>query len=273
MHKEHTTALWARHRRLPVVWGALLGEQAMHLVRLSRQAGARSLRVQRVEQLQAGAGSGEAGPPWWWPHMQRIARPAPSLWSRWPGLGWLSGPLALAWPQTRCAQGVLFWPGAADAPALQAEVHLEAAAALGLPPAEVVFDYQAPVEPGGGHPMSAPPTAFDTAAAPWPAHPPGDAAQPVHWAAAARTEVLEGQRQLRTAGWRVRLMEPEAWAARRAAECLLGEPSGPWALPVRDWQFAVRAQRSVSEAAWRALQDSPHWGPLAACGVALAVLA
>lgn len=246
MHKLRTAALWAGRGRLPAAWGGLLGEQAMSLVRLSRHAGAHTLRVQAFEHQPAvqAPGAHSAGQPWWWPQLQRIARPRPGprLGVRWPGSS--PGPLALAWPQAHCRHGELSWPGAVDAPALLAEVHLEAASALGLPPAEVGFDFQPDADSGT-----------------------------VHWAAAARADVLAGQRQLRAAGWRVPHIEPEALAVRRAAECLLGEPTLPWALPVRDWQFAQRTQRSVSAAAWRALQDSPHWGPLAACGAALAVLA
>ena len=113
------------------------------------------------------------------------------------------------------------------------------------------------------------------AQAPAPVLPPSQApsAWSVTWVAAARTDLLAAQRRLRAVGWRVPHIEPEILAARRAAECLLGEPALPWAVPVRDWQFALRRQRNVPEATWRALQDSPHWGPLAACGAALAVLA
>lgn len=264
MHEVHKAALWPGRRRGSAVWGGLLGEQAMSLVRLSRQAGAHTVRVQVFEQAQASPGPGWRGngAPWWLEPLRGIAQRHASAWRGWRWLGALQGPLALAWPQAQCRQGVLAWPGSADAPALQAEVHLEAAEALGLPTAEVVFDFQAP------HPAS--PVASPVASAA-----PSKAPAPlsVHWAAAARAEVLGGQRQLRAAGWRVVHLEPEALAARRAAECLLGEPTLPWAVPVRDWQFASRAQRSVAETSWRALQDSPHWGALAACGAALALLA
>lgn len=282
MHNKHMAPLWARRQRWPAVWGALLGEQAMHVVRLSRQPGARHLRVQAFEQAQAEPAP--HGPhhdtPWWGPRLQSLARPASSL-----GLGWRwpwarPGPLALAWPQARCQQGVLLWPGAADAPALQAEVHLEAATVLGLPPAEVLFDFQTHTTTHGH--THGPMRESRAPVAP-PMHPPASSTTPapedgpallsVHWVAAPREPVLSTQRQLRAAGWRVPQIEPETLAARRAAECLLGEPGLPWAVPVRDWQFAQRTQRSVSEAAWRALQDSPHWGPLAACGAALAVWA
>ena len=270
MHKERTSAPWFRRGRGSAVWGALLGEQAMHLVRLSRQADAHSVRVQAFEQAQAlpapevpdrdapDHDAPDHDAPWWWPHMRRTARPGPSLGFRW-GWPWAApAPLALAWSQACCQQGVLLWPGPADAPALQAEVHLEAATALGLPPSEVLFDFL--THESWTH--AATPVAEQEVAA-----------VSVHWAAAPRDEVFGTRQRLRAVGWRATHIEPEALAARRAAECLLGEPGLPWAVPVRDWQFARRAQRSVSEAAWRALQDSPHWGPLAACGAALAVLA
>lgn len=244
MHKVRTTALWSGRGRLPAAWGGLLGEQAMSLVRLSRHAGTHSLRVQACEQARVDRAQapGDGPTPWWQPQLQRIARPRSSIWKAVP---WPSQvPLALAWPQACCRQGVLAWPGATDTPALLAEVHLEAAAALDLPPADVGFDFQPAAESGT-----------------------------VHWAAAVRAELLACQRQVRAAGWRVLHIEPEALAVRRAAECLLGEPSLPWALPVHDWQFAGRAQRSVPDAVWQALQNSPHWALLAACGAALAVLA
>ena len=244
MHEVHTRALGARRGRWPVVWGALLGEQAMWLVCLSRQASARSVRVQAFEQAQADAVTASP-PPWWAAHMQRMAQPRPWHRLRWPLFA--RGPLALAWPQARCRQGVLSWPGDGQDPALLAEVHLEAASALGLPPAEVGFDFQ-------------------------PQKSASDACT-VAWAAAARAPLRAGHQHLRAAGWQVPHIEPEALAAQRAAECLLGEPVLPWAVPVRDWQFATRPQRHLPDAAWRALQDSPHWGALAACGAALAVLA
>ena len=249
MHEVHTRALGARRGRWPVVWGALLGEQAMWLVCLSRQASARSVRVQAFEQANAGPNPGHphSEAPWWLAHMRRTAQA--SAWP-WPRLRWPTnarGPLALAWPQAQCRQGVLVWPGEPDTPALRAEVHLEAASALGLPPAEVGFDFQPQISASN--------------------------ACTVAWAAAARAPLRAGQQHLRAAGWQVPHIEPEALAAQRAAECLLGEPVLPWAVPVRDWQFATRPQRHLPDAAWRALQDSPHWGALAACGAALAVLA
>ena len=132
-----------------------------------------------------------------------------------------------------------------DDPALLAEAHLEAASALGLPPAQVGFDFQVQASASN--------------------------AGTVAWAATARAPLHACQQLLHAAGWQVPHIEPETLTARRAAECLLGEPVLPWALPVRDWQFARRPQRSLTEAAWHALQDSPHWGALAACGAALAV--
>lgn len=299
MHKERTSAPWLGRGRGVAVWGAWLGEQAMHLVRLSPQAGAHSVRVQAFEQAQAQPApdapdrdAPNRDVPWWWPHMRRIARPSPSLGSRWRWPWAAPDPLALAWSQACCQQGELLWPGAADAPALQAEVHLEAATALGLPPADVAFDFQtrghthahvhAPAQTAAQDPMHEtwalvaaprPPTASASRPVPDLVPDRGSALLSVHWAASAREDLLSTQRRLRAAGWRATHIEPEALAARRAAECLLGEPGLPWAVPVRDWQFAQRAQRSLSEAAWRALQDSPHWGPLAACGAALGVMA
>ena len=246
----------------------------MWLVRLSRQASAHSVRVQAFEQANAGPSPAQlhSGSPWWAAHMRRIAQPS-WPWSRLPWPARARGPLALAWPQADCRQGVLVWPGEPDTPALRAEVHLEAATALGLPPADVGFDFQvqsqvqaqaqvhAQVHAQMLEPLTSRPSV------------PEPNAVSVTWVAAARTDLLAGQRRLRAVGWRVPHIEPEALAARRAAECLLGEPALPWAVPVRDWQFALRSQRSVPEPTWRALQDSPHWGPLAACGAALAVMA
>ena len=273
MHEVRTSALWAGRRPWPAVWGGLLGEQTLWLVRLSRQASVHSVRVQAVEQAHNGPSPepNDSEMPWWAEHLQRIAQPRFRL--PWPLF--TRGPLALAWPQARCRQGVLSWPGASDAPALLAEVHLEAAAALGMPPAEVGFDFQVQAQTPLHMPVQMP--VQMPLQMPLQMPPETQVSRPsallVNWAAAPRTDLLAGQRRLRALGWRVPHIEPEALAVRRAAECLLGEPALPWAVPVRDWQFARRSQRSVPEPTWRALQDSPHWGPLAACGAALAVMA
>ena len=224
--------------RSHTAWGSLLDEQEILLAALSsQQAGA--VRVLVFDHLRAPGELSDAAArdDWLVQSLRLSARHLPSRLRT----------MALALREGRCRQGTLQWSGSLDMATLEAEVQLEAAAALGVAPEQVGFDF---------HPGSAPANA-DT---------------PVHWAACLRTELAHWQNHARKAGWRLPVVEPEHQAARRAASCLRGEPFQQWATSPLDWQFSLTAERDISERDWLQLQTSPMWGPLVACGAALGAL-
>lgn len=233
--KKRWLAPW--RRRNTTAWGSLLDEQEILLAALSLQQSG-GVRVLMFEHVRAPEGLRDAAQRDDW-LVQTLRGPGEHLPAR-------LRVMALALRDGRCRQGTLHWQGALDTRALEAEVQLEAAAALGVDPQQVGFDFH---------------VALDAK--------PGDAQ--VQWAACQRTELQHWKGHARSAGWRLPVVEPEHQAARRAATCLRGEHMH-WAASPQDWQFSRTAERDIPEADWLQLQGSPLWGPLVACGAALGAL-
>lgn len=225
-------------RRSTTAWGSLLDEQEILLAALSvQQTG--SVRVLVFEHLRAPEGLSDAVARDHW-LVQTLRGPGEHLPAR-------LRTMALALREGRCRQGVMDCPAHLDARGLEAEVQLEAAAALGVAPAQVGFDFHAgPLSPQG--------------------------TRPIHWAACLRTELEHWQGHARSAGWRLPVVEPEHQAARRAAMALLAEHWQQWATSAQDWQFGLTPQREMSEQDCEQLRASVMWGPLVACGAALGAL-
>lgn len=240
--QESVTRRWLApwRRRSLTAWGGLLDEQDMLLAALSLQPGG-VVRVMVFEALSAPEGLADATARDNW-LVQTLRGPGAHLPAR-------LRTMALALREGRCRQGVMSWPTdvPAHAASLAAEVQLEAAAALGVAPDQIGFDF---------HVLPA------SASAP----------MQVHWAACLRSELQQWQRHARSAGWRLPSVEPELQAGRRAAMALCGDPMQHWAASAQDWQFSLAPQRQLSEAACAPLRASPIWGPLVACGAALGAL-
>lgn len=233
--KSHWLAPW--RRRQATAWGSLLDEQEVLLAALSRQQGG-GVRVLVFERLRAPAGLNDAAAREDWLvqtlRVQGVHLPARLR------------TMALALREGRCRHGTLLWEGAIPSAALEAEVQLEAAAALGVDPSQIGFDYRVQAQ---------------TPSAP----------TQVQWAACLRSELQHWQGHARNAGWRLPVVEPEHQAARRAAMCLRGDPIH-WATSAQDWQFSALPEREVTDAQWQQWQTSALWGPLVACGAALGAL-
>lgn len=239
MHTSTARWPWARwRRRSHTAWGSLLDGPEILLAALALQQSG-GARVLAFEQLSAPPDLADAAARDDW-LVQSLRRSAEHLPRR-------LRTMALALREGRCRQGSLSWPGRGDELALQAEVQLEAAAALGVAPAQVGFDFH---------------MASTT----------GNEAATVHWAACLRSELDHWQAHARKAGWRLPVVEPEHQAARRAASCLRSEHFEHWATSPQDWQFSLTPERELTEADWRQIQSSPLWGPLVACGAALGAL-
>lgn len=238
--RESRRARWwtSWRRRSLTAWGSLLDEQEILLAALSvQQAG--GVRVLLFEHLRAPPGLSDAAARDNW-LVQTLRGPGAHLPAR-------LRTMALALREGRCRQGVLELPADLREAAWVAEVQLEAAAALGVAPSEVGFDFQ--VRPAASQGL-----------------------RQLHWAACLRIELEHWQRHARSAGWRLPVVEPEHQAARRAAMALRGDPMQHWAVSPQDWQFSLTPERALSESDSRVLQSSPMWGPLVACGAALGAL-
>lgn len=219
-------------------WGALLGQQDILVAALSvQQTG--SFRVVVFEHLHASSALVHLSEREedWVQTLRTLGKPLPKRWRT----------MALAVSEERCRQGVLVWDGPLDTRRLEAEVQLEAAAAWGVAPAEVGFDYRLQQAP------------------------PADGLR-VQWASCLSEQLLQWQQHARRAGWRLPVVEPELQAAQRAAVYLRGDDLQHWAQSPQDWQFARGPERSLAEVDWLALQSGPMWKPLVACGAALGAL-
>ncbi len=238
----HHRLSWGRlmaWRQRQSAWGALLDEQQVLLASLVVQTNG-SVRVAVFEHPHTPAGLVLPDEREGWPVQQlRAASGRQPRWER---------TLALALHAGCCRQGV-YQPAAGGGPRQWlADVRLEAAMALAAEPDEVGFDVDPPF---GAH--STPPQ--------------------VHWAACLRQDLQRWQGQARRAGWRLPVVEPEHQAARRAALCLRGDTRAHGAQSPQDWLFDRVASRELDKAQWQALQASPQWGALVACGAALGLLA
>lgn len=236
-------------------WGAFLGQQEILVAALSvQQTG--GVRVMVFEHLHAPAGL---------VHLQeRDAWLVQSLTALGAHLPQRLRTMAIAVSADRCRQGVLAWEGALNPRHLAAEVQLEAAAAWGVAPDAVAFDFR--VQQGQEaqeEVLHQTPQAGQAA--------PGQGMQ-VEWAACLREELLQWQGHARSAGWRLPLVETELQAVQRAVMCLRGDAQTHWAQSPQDWQFARLAQRELGAVDWLQLQSAPMWKPMVACGAALGAL-
>lgn len=227
---------WRRPRAS--AWGALLGQEEILVASVAlQQAG--GVRVVVFEHLHAPAGLVHLSERDQW-----LVQTLRELGKHLPGR---LRTMALAVDEARCRHGVLQHDGTADMRRLAAEVQVEAAAAWGVDPAEVGFDFSLTQDPS---PTSA----------------------QIQWAACLREEMTQWQHHARSAGWRLPVVEPERQAAQRAAICLYGDALQHWAQSPQDWRFERLPQRGLTEVDWSALQSGPMWKPLVACGAALGAL-
>ena len=230
--------LMAWRRTRTSAWGALLGQQEILVASLSLQP-AGGVRVVVFEHLHAPAGLVHFSErdAWLVQTLRELGKHLPRRLRT----------MALAIGEARCRQGVLLHDGVPGARRLAAEVQVEAAAAWGVDPAEVGFDFSLTQEASA-------------------------AGARVEWAACLREDMAQWQHHARSAGWRLPVVEPERQAALRAANCLRGDALQHWAQSPLDWRFERLPQREPAEVDGAALQNSPMWKPLVACGAALGAL-
>lgn len=221
-------------------WGLASDGPEWVLVGLSR-AGTDLLKVQSTTRLQAQSGASglreallEAGQrKLGLPQKVAISLDAPDLVT-----GRLSCPVEV--PE----EG---WP---------AEVQLEVAQALNLPPDEVNFDFEPEAMVEG-----------------WVRH--------IRWAGCAKSRVAEFQKWTSHAGWRLRSVEPAVDAAERASKMLVGGLPSLMQQAPQDWQFRLSYEPSAQaldapalftsgqKGALEELLASPVGPRLVACGLAL----
>ncbi|MFM7025992.1 MAG: hypothetical protein ACKOWC_08055 [Limnohabitans sp.] len=232
-------SVWRRQRQS--AWGALLDRQEIMLAGLSLQKTG-GMRVMVYEHLHAPQGLVHLpeGDRWLGQTLRSLARQLPAT----------GRTLVLALAESRSRQGVLDWAGAPDTRRLQAEVQLEAAAAWGVGPGEVGFDFRLGTR-----------AAVDNSPL-----------QQVCWAACLREELQQWRLDARKAGWRLPMVETEVQAAQRALMHLRGDTPQHRADSARDWQFSSTPQRQPDEVDWHRLQGGPMWKSLVACGAALGAL-
>lgn len=229
---KHARHFLAGHRRRTKAWGALLDQQEILVVALALQKTG-AVRVMVFERQHAPEGLVQLSQRDDW-----LVQALRGLGSHLPAR---HRTMALALDDERCRQGVMAHDAALSTQQLQAEVQLEAAAAWGMAPDDVGFDFHV-------------------------------VASQVHWAACQREDLQQWQGHARSAGWRLPVVEPGGQAARRAALHLRGDSDGHWADSPQDWQFSRTPERVLADVDWSSLQAGPSWPPLVACGAALGVL-
>lgn len=235
---DKAKGLWRWRRQRPWTWGAMLDQREILLAALSLQQNG-GVRVVVFEHLHAPEGLVQLGQrdDWLVQNLRGLGKHLPVRLRT----------MALALGEDRCRRGVLKNGTVQHLRHLAAEVRLEAAAAWGVGPEAVGFDFR--VEDAQG--------------------PEGAS---VHWAACLSEELRRWRQHARNAGWRLPVVEPEQQAAQRAAMCLSGDALEQWAQSPQDWQFAREPQRAWTDVDWTRLQDGPMWKPLVACGAALGAL-
>lgn len=154
---------------------------------------------------------------------------------------------AMALPESVCASGQLPWTVQTSEELLDADILLEAAQALQLPPNAIAYDF-----------------AIDRGAA------------CCHWAAAPLDTLAQWRRVLRAAGLRLQAVEPQEQAARRALALIEGEGAALWRQAPQDWRFRMREDGPGDPPArldMLSLRADPRvmdvWPQLVACGLAL----
>lgn len=221
-------------------WGLASDGPEWVLVGLSR-AGTDLLKVQSTTWLQGQAG--EHG-------LRQVLLDADQRKMGWP----LKVAMSLDAPDL--VTGRLACPDDVPEESWPAEVQLEVAQALNLPPDEVNFDFEAEAIVQG-----------------WVRH--------IRWAGCPKAKVAELQKWTAQAGWQLRSVEPALCAAERASKMLVGGLPSLMQQAPQDWQFrfvsdvqdpALDDPKVLSEFAYPPLQEimaSPVAPRLVACGLAL----
>ena len=165
----------------------------------------------------------------------------------------------LALPERVVASGQLPWPPHLSEDMIEAEILLEAAQALQLPPASIGYDFEAFAR----HDSS-------------PAPPPGSGTTMCRWSAASLDSLSHWRRALRAAGLRLQAVEPQEQAARRALALIEGQDAALWRQAPQDWRFQLAAGAANGSTQARDMQAfrsdvrvTHLWLPLVACGLAL----
>ncbi len=231
----------ARH-----AWGLASGRQAWTLVGLSLQsANLWRVRTSSVLSPQPGLSSLDAS----WLSQALVDASHPSKGTR--------QPLAMSLPDADIVSGQMPCPLQLPKQDWPADVQLEVAQALNLPPEAVNFDFvlTAPGVTGPSH---------------------------LQWVGCARSVVLQHQQQIRASRvWRLASVEPEMDALRRAAQALLGGLPSVLKQAPQDWQFrwpdepgaavggAVVENGALSDDVLRETLASPAGPRLVAAGLAL----
>jgi len=238
---KHAGHILAGRRRRTKAWGARLDQQEILVVALALQkTGAARVMVFERQHAPEGLVQLSQRDDWLVQTLRGLGSHLPAHYRT----------MALALDEERCRQGVMAHDAARGAQQWQAEIQLEAAAAWGVAPEEVGFDFSVQEV----------------------ALPTGTPVQQVRWAACLREELQQWQRHARSAGWRLPVVETEHQAARRAALHLQGDTVQHWAESPQDWQFSRTPERAPDMLDWPHLQSSPMWQPLVACGAALGAL-
>lgn len=250
--REGTMPAWLRFwqqwgvRAVRLAWGLAHDGQDWVLVGVFRQ-GTGGLRVQACVSLRPPAGVPRVDASWLSqalmdvPHQKSMSRQRLTM-------GLLAQDLV---------SGQMNCPVQVPQEAWPAEVQLEVAQALNLPPDAVNFDFEA--EPLGG----------------------GEVRQ-LQWVGCARALVDDYQQWIRAAhGWQLTRLEPEADAAWRAAQALVGGLPSVLQQAPQDWQFRLDSESVPGDLddegmadvrGSRLLQDalaSPAGPRLVAAGLAL----
>lgn len=235
---------WRTHRPVTAAWGCALTEGAAHLVALGAQAQGRwrvlaSLQCPMPLPLPRDDSDEEAA-----------AISAPALREA------LRSPLvrahiearacALSLPRAHCVQAQSAWPAHWSEDEVAAQVQVEAAAALNLPPQAVSYDFLPGVPQGV----------------------PQGGQQPWLWAACARAALQPVRQAFRGLPLKLLAVEPAEAAAQRAWRHLAEGPSALWSLAVNDWHFELAPASPRPDLPADGL-DHPQ---LVACGLALAPL-
>ena len=239
---------WRRQRPVTAVWGCALTEGAAHLVALGALSQGRwrvlaSLQWPMPQPLprddideEAPAVSATA---------LREALQSPQVMAQTEARA-----CALSLPRTHCVQAQSVWPAHWSDDEVAAQVQVEAAAALNLPPYAVSYDFLPGTLPGV------------------PQGVPHEGQQAWLWAACARTALQPLRQAFRGLPLKLLAVEPAETAAQRAWRHLAEGPSALWSLSLSDWHFE-RAPASPRPDLPADGLDHPQ---LVACGLALAPL-
>ncbi len=204
--------LWRRMRGRAArqSWGLAPDGAGWVLLGLSRQ-GADLCRVQAMASLTPPPGWPLADAAWLGQALTEAPRPG----------GWSRHRLAMSLPDRELVTGHMDCPAEWPPEAWPAEVQLEVAGALNLPPEEVHFDFAAR---GLGD----------------------EAVRQLYWVGCARALVADHQQSIRASqAWHLACVEPEIDAAQRAAQALRGGLPSLLQQAPQDWQFHLGSGRDT----------------------------